>query len=910
MQRLGVLLCFFAANFFFAPSPVLAIGNESGAISGNVHDHTGAIITRAQIELLDSGMSRLYRAETDDDGRFAFENLKARDYIVRIGKTGFKEATRTVSILSNEKISVDVGLEIEGLSDSVTVTPARGEVQQVFDTPESVSIATGEELSRRAFLILPQALKEETGIHLQQTTTSQGSIFIRGLSGQQVVSLIDGVRFNNSTMRPGANQYTAFIDPAFAGRVEIVRGSNSSQYGSDSLGGTVNIMTRPVSEITGGFKLNGDFNTFFGGADLSTGGGLRLSGGERDWGFAAGVTARRMGDLRTGGGIDSHSVVTRLFGLSSKILGDRLQDSGYKQYGANAKFVYNPSKNDSLTFGYLHGTQRGVSRYDQLNGGAGNLLNTFEPQVLNFFTARYDRIGFGFLDSLSTTFSFNGQRDDRRYQNINNSAFGLRSKITDEYNRTNAFGYQIQAATHIGGRSSVVFGGEFYDEFIASRRNEASFSTATGDYTNIANVRARFPNGARYRTLGLFAQNIVNIIPQKLTGSFGIRYSRFSYSQSPDANPLYANGTPTVSEFRTSLDDVTFNTGLVYSVNEHLNLTGNFSRGFRAPNVNDLASIGISGIGFEITADEGVRLAGFTADFDPNHPENTITKLIHKLRPERNYSYEFGAKFRSSRTTGTIVAFNSDLIDLIERRTILLPPGATGRLVGGQPIVRQDATGAVFTSLSNSPVFVRTNAHHIRMRGVEASVSLKLTRELSFTTNASYVRGTDLETDLPPALENGIPPMTGFVSLKWEPAGKRFWLESYSNFAAPQNRLSDNDFKQARIGGIRTRGDIINFFNNGAVARGLVRNGILLATGETVEQVYLRVLGPDPNAKTPLYMKNPGFATFNLRGGYRLGENSTVTLLLENILDKNYRTMGSGIDAAGINAVVRWSVKF
>jgi outer membrane receptor protein involved in Fe transport len=135
------------------------------------------------------------------------------------------------------------------------------------------------------------------------------------------------------------------------------------------------------------------------------------------------------------------------------------------------------------------------------------------------------------------------------------------------------------------------------------------------------------------------------------------------------------------------------------------------------------------------------------------------------------------------------------------------------------------------------------------------------------------------------------------------------WIEVYSNFAAAQCRFSENDISQARIGGLRTREEIAGFFNGGAVARGLVRNSILLATGETLAQVQLRVLGPmlQPNQ---LFTKNPGFALFNLRGGFRIGERSSITVILENIFDKNYRTMGSGIDGPGTNAAVRYSLSF
>jgi outer membrane receptor protein involved in Fe transport len=188
-------------------------------------------------------------------------------------------------------------------------------------------------------------------------------------------------------------------------------------------------------------------------------------------------------------------------------------------------------------------------------------------------------------------------------------------------------------------------------------------------------------------------------------------------------------------------------------------------------------------------------------------------------------------------------------------------------------------------------------------------LAVKLRRDLALNANAFYVRGTDLRTALPPNLENGVPPMTGFAGVKWERAGLPLWIEVYSNFAAPQRRFSENDISQARIGGLRTREEIAGFFNGGAVPRGLVRNGILLPTGETLAQVQLRILGPGLQPNT-LFNKNPGFALFNVRGSFRIGERSSVTLILENIFDKNYRTMGSGIDGPGINAAVRYSYRF
>jgi outer membrane receptor protein involved in Fe transport len=148
------------------------------------------------------------------------------------------------------------------------------------------------------------------------------------------------------------------------------------------------------------------------------------------------------------------------------------------------------------------------------------------------------------------------------------------------------------------------------------------------------------------------------------------------------------------------------------------------------------------------------------------------------------------------------------------------------------------------------------------------------------------------------------------VSLRWEPTNRRYWLEGYSLFAGAQRRLSANDLAQARIGGTRSQSEIANFFHNGAVARGLVSNGILLATGETLSQVLVRVLGPDVTALVPFRTSNAAFATANLRGGIRFSRHAQLTVLVENLFDTNYRTMGSGVDGPGRNLVVRQTLAF
>ena len=176
-----------------------------------------------------------------------------------------------------------------------------------------------------------------------------------------------------------------------------------------------------------------------------------------------------------------------------------------------------------------------------------------------------------------------------------------------------------------------------------------------------------------------------------------------------------------------------------------------------------------------------------------------------------------------------MAVFDSEISNLIERRTLLLPQGSVGQLVGGQPIIRQDATGAVFTSLSSSAVFVRTNALKVRLRGVEGSVAMKL-RQRSRAQRQCFLRARQRSAApaLPPNLENGIPPLpdspASSGNVPDHPRGSSSTqISRRRNVASPITI-----FHRHASAELRTREEIAGFFNGGAVARGLVRNGILL----------------------------------------------------------------------------------
>ena len=103
-----------------------------------------------------------------------------------------------------------------------------------------------------------------------------------------------------------------------------------------------------------------------------------------------------------------------------------------------------------------------------------------------------------------------------------------------------------------------------------------------------------------------------------------------------------------------------------------------------------------------------------------------------------------------------------------------------------------------------SPVLVRVNFDDARFNGVEFNTAARLNDQFSANANFTYIRAHSLLNGLPPNVEGGIPPATGFVSFRYQPRS-RFYLEAYSTLTGRQRRLSSLDLADRRTGAARSR---------------------------------------------------------------------------------------------------------
>ena len=125
------------------------------------------------------------------------------------------------------------------------ITAPRAE-QTVPRSAASTTVLSAEDLRRTGERTLPRMIAKAAGVgtFLQETNTGGGAPILRGLIGERVLIVVDGVRLNDGTTRTGPNQSLNTIDPAIVERVEVVRGPASVLYGSDAVGGAVLIWTK------------------------------------------------------------------------------------------------------------------------------------------------------------------------------------------------------------------------------------------------------------------------------------------------------------------------------------------------------------------------------------------------------------------------------------------------------------------------------------------------------------------------------------------------------------------------------------------------------------------------------------------------------------------------------------------
>ena len=887
-------------------------------VNGIVRDSNGAAVAGVEVSLLHTE-AVIASTTTDANGNFALSVPQA-NYELRVIRTGFSPYRAALAVPSSGLNGVEVVLQVNPLAERVTVTAEAGQVVDVRQIETQVNVINEKKILERATEVVAQVADEETGVNLQRTSSSLSAVFVRGLTGRNVAVYVDGVRYTTSAQRGGVGTFFSLIEPSTLETVEILRGPNSSQYGSDVHGGVVNFISHSPRYGNTDSEVHGSASVFYSSPTNGFGGNTLLTYGTKSYGLLMNVNARRISTLRPADGLDSHAAITRFLGLSSDFFGTRLPDSGFTQYGGLFRSNFTLDTNTQLLFSYARNQQDNGKRYDQLLGGDGNNIADLRNLMTDTFYARLFRQDLGFFDNASFTFSYNGQREERINQGGNGNPVGA---ITNQRERTNVLGFNFYLDKQFGDNDSFLMGADVYRDKIAAPA--FTYDPVSRTFTN---SRPRVPDGARYLSYGFYVQNVYTAIPDRLRISGALRYSVASYESQAANAPLGPTGTPLFPDDSQRFGALSGRIGGVVTLGQGFDLAAKYTRGFRAPNTTDLSLLGLVGSGFEVDALTAVERGGFigtTAGGDAVSTGIPVTRL----EPEYSDSFDVSLRYSHSRFEAELTGFTNKLSEVYFDQALVLPPGQVGTFLGSERIVAQNANGLVFVAVApTAPVLVRVNFDDARFNGVEFDARARFNDQFSGTSNFTYIRAYSLLNGLPPNVEGGIPNPTGFLSFRWQPRS-RFYLEAYSTLTGRQRRLSSLDLVDRRTGGARSRANIQNFFRRGACVRGLTTpgstgcgsaGGILIPTGENLTQVQNRLLPigatingvfiANNDTAVPMFTAVPGYGLIGVRGSYRFGERSEVMFDFENIADKFYRGISWGIDGAGRGVTVRYKYSF
>lgn len=901
--------------------PFAGVAEESEArINGSVKDPDGAVVSGASVSLLNNLRAVIANTATDAQGRFTLENLEPGDYQLNVESNGFVRHRSAVHVTAGSTIDVAVVLEVIPLAEQVTITAEAGLVSDTRKVETQVNVISEREILERAPEVVAQVVDEEPGVNLQRTSPSLSAVFVRGLTGRNVAVYVDGVRYTTSAQRGGVGTFFSLIEPSSLETVEILRGPNSSQYGSDVHGGVVNFISHAPRYGSRDKQFHGHTNIFYTSPANAAGGNALLTYGTERYGLLLNVNGRRISTLRPADGLDYHAAVTRFLGLPSDIFGTRLPDTGFTQYGGLVRANVNLNENTQLLFSYARNQQDNGKRYDQLLGGDGNNIADLRNLMTDTFYARLFRQNFWFFDNGSFTFSYNGQREERINQGGQGNPIGA---ITNQRERTNVLGFNFYLDKQFGDRHTLLFGTDIYRDEINAPAS--TFDPVTRSFTL---SRPRIPDGARYLSYGFFVQHNFTAIPDRLQINGALRYSAASYRsraanapRGPDGKPLFPDDSERFAAFSGRI-------GTVVRVTRGFDIAAKYTRGFRAPNTTDLGIVGLVGTGFEVDSGTAAARGGFigtTAGGDAVSTGIPVTRLA----PEYSDSFDLSFRYTSRRFGAELTGFTTKLRDVYFDQALVLPPNATGTFLGSDQIIAQNAAGLVFVAAAPiTPVLVRVNFDDARLNGVELNGRARFNDQISSTANFTYIRAHSLLNGLPPNIEGGIPPATAFASLRYQPRA-RFYVEGYTTMTGRQNRLSSLDLADRRTGAARSRANIQNFFRRGACVRGLTTvpaagcgnaGGILIPTGENLTQVQNRLLPVgatingvrvvDNNTLVPLFPYLPGYGLVGVRGAIKFTDRSELFVDFENVFDKSYRGISWGIDGAGRGVTLRYRYEF
>lgn len=602
-----------------------------------------------------------------------------------------------------------------GTSLGEVVVTAQRIKEKEFDVPYSIKKVQKGYLQEMASRTAPEALQGVTGVFVQKTNHGGGSSFIRGLTGNQTLLLIDGIRLNNSTFRYGPNQYLNTIDPYTIDHIEIAKGTGSVQYGTDALGGVVHILTKEPC-FTQKPSLHGKAVAKYLSGNMEKTVRGEVEYGSKKVAFAGGVTYKKFGDL-----------------IGGDTTG-RQTPSGYDEWSFNSKAKFSLTQNAELTVAQQFLQQQHVPVYHKIKE-ENFRINEFDRQqrLLHYASLNIGgkKAGIKEVEIIASwQQGIEGRKSEKRGSNM----------LVSEKDKITTTGLTATVVSGIAKGWTANSGIEiFYDKIRSSRQN------ISVQNNTITERRGLYPDGATYGNYSFYSLHHVTYKKWILDG--GLRFNTFTIGLTDT----------TLGNVKLYPSALVGNGALLYLLSKQHHLYATYSTGYRAPNIDDMGTLGIVDFRYEI-------------------PTNS-------LRPEKSANAELGYKFNAKKIKGNLALYYMQLSNLITRIK-------TDEISNGYPVYRKE------------------NTEEAVIKGVESDVTWIVTKRIEILGGLAYTYGQNNTKGEP---LRRIPPLNGRLMSTYRSGALFSRIEVL--FASRQARLAGGDKEDNRIPAGGTPGwEVLNLY--------------------------------------------------------------------------------------------------
>jgi hemoglobin/transferrin/lactoferrin receptor protein len=464
-------------------------------------------------------------------------------------------------------------------------------------------------------------------VFVQKSQLGGGSPVIRGFEASRVLLMVDGVRMNSAIFRAGHLQNIITVDNMILDRVEILYGPSSTMYGSDALGGVVNMFTKnPILNTSSQWKTNGNVVYRYANGQNENRTHVDVNIANNKWAYLTSFTNSSFGDLRQGNNRSSAypNFGKRLFYVTNENGVDVVNSNtnsvniqkttGYTQTDLLQKVLFKPNDNTEHLLNIQLSNSSNINRYDRLTETASNVTPTYAewyygPQVRNMLGYKLSKTNLsGYFQEMTINANYQHLEESRISRKFKSSNKDFRLEKVDIVGVNADF-------LHKDKNGELHFGVESYYDIVNSTAYRNNISTQVK--SAITTRYSDGPTNMAYQAL--YVQHTKNLNSNWVLND-GLRFNLVQLNaQFKDTSLMHFPFT----EAKQSNAAITGNVGLAYNADNGYRVAFGLSSGFRAPNVDDLTKVFDTKTGYVVVPNKDLK-PEYTYNAEINISKNTV----------------------------------------------------------------------------------------------------------------------------------------------------------------------------------------------------------------------------------------------------------------------------------------------